>query len=110
MKPSTRELLRLHRWRVDRALHHYLYFRYYAPYTKACLHGVRWLTRHAGSLGITSDAARFVFDRYHSKVLSGSDARKILALDIVTTCRQSGHVTQAFFGATRSLTSRTARP
>lgn len=82
MKPSTRELLRLHRWRLDRSLHHYLYFRYYAPYTKLCLHGVRWLTRHAGSLGITSDAARFVFDRYHSKVLSGSNARKILALDV----------------------------
>jgi Fe-S-cluster-containing hydrogenase component 2 len=80
MKESTRIALRKHGWRVDRFVHHYLYFRFYYPYVKATiallpsLNYLRWFKPMA-ILG------KAIFNRYHSKVLSSSDARKILSID-----------------------------
>ncbi|HNR88472.1 MAG TPA: 4Fe-4S binding protein [Spirochaetota bacterium] len=80
MRESTKTLMRKHGRRIDRALHNYLYFRWYYPYVKAAslavgaLKFVSWIAplKHVG---------RAVFNRYHSKVLSGEDARRILTLN-----------------------------
>jgi len=80
MKPSTRNLVKTHGWRIDRFVHNYLYFVYYHAYVRVCMALVDLARRLAWCkpLGL---AGRMVFDRYHSKVLSAGDARKIFTLD-----------------------------
>ena len=80
MKKSTKSMLRKHGWRVDRFLHNYLYFLFYYPYVKTIQLSLR-LVRHLTWFKPLAWAARFVFNRYHSKVLSTDDTRKILTLD-----------------------------
>ncbi len=81
MKPSSKEILRRHGWRLDRAVHNFAYFYFHKQY----VFGARWLTRltviflsWCKPIKIVPD---FVFNRYHSKVLSVNDARKILSLE-----------------------------
>ncbi len=81
MKQSTKDVFRKHGWRIDRAVHNYIYFVFYYPYVKIILlmtrYGIRYLTwfkplRYVG---------RFIFDRYHGKLISYDDTKKILTLD-----------------------------
>lgn len=79
MRESTKVLMKKHGKRWDRAIHNYLYFAWYYPYVKIVslalkpLQYLTWLKplKYAGS---------FVFNRYHSKVISGGDTRKIFDL------------------------------
>ena len=41
MKVSTRNLVKLHGWRIDRFVHNYLYFAFYRPYVRAAMVLVR---------------------------------------------------------------------
>ncbi len=80
MRESTKVLIKKHGWRVDRAIHNYIYFRWYYPYVKAVsvfLGPLRYLTwikplKYVGHMA---------FNRYHSKVISAGDARKIFTLN-----------------------------
>lgn len=81
MKQSTRTMIRKHGWRIDRAAHNYLYFKYYAPYTNAALIGTTFLVRYFSWFPPIGWAARFIFERYHSKVLSGQNAERVLTLN-----------------------------
>jgi len=71
----------MHGWRVDRALHNYLYFTQYDRYVKAFLEGGRSLVDKLGRFPLAALPFKIVSDRYHGKVLSESDVTKILTLD-----------------------------
>jgi ferredoxin len=80
IKESTRRIFRMHGWRVDRAIHNYLYFTQYDRYVALFLQAGRWTVKLLGWLPLVGPAFRVVFNRYHAKVLTGSDATKILTL------------------------------
>jgi ferredoxin len=69
MRQSTKVLMKKHGWRVDRAIHNYLYFRWYYPYVKTVslfLGPLRYLTwikplKYVGNMA---------FSRYHAKFIS----------------------------------------
>ncbi len=80
MRESTKVLMKKHGWRFDRAIHNYIYFAWYYPYVKfvsILLKPIKYLTwfkplKYVGN---------FVFNRYHCKVLSADDTRKIFELN-----------------------------
>lgn len=81
MKPSTRQILRRHGLRLDRALHNWGYFVFYRPYVKAALVFSRLAEKRLAGFPPVKWISRMVFERYHSKVLSRSDVTKILTLE-----------------------------
>ena len=81
MKKSTRNIIKMHGWRVDRAVHNYIYFAYYDLYTNIFLKAGRFLVSRFLWLRAPKLAFRIVFDRYHSKVLTKNDVRKIITLN-----------------------------
>lgn len=80
MRESTRRLAQIHGWRIDRFVHNYLYFVFYQPYVRAAMSLVNF-ARHLTWLKPLGIVGGMVFDRYHSKVLSAGDAKKIFVLD-----------------------------
>lgn len=79
VRDSTKRLLKKHGWRLDRALHNYLYFAWYYPYVKFVSIVLKPLW-HLTWLKPLTYLGRFIFNRYHCKVLSAGDARKIFEL------------------------------
>ncbi len=80
MKESTKDVFRKHGWRVDRAIHNYLYFRYYYPYIKTLTTGAN-VMQYFMWLPLLRPMANFIFHRYHSKILSHGDVTKIFQLN-----------------------------
>lgn len=81
MKESTRNIIKLHGWRLDRALHNYVYFVFYDRYVSVALkvgHALEGLFRRY-NLGRPPFQA--IFERYHAKVMTIDDAAKICRLD-----------------------------
>jgi len=70
-----------HGWRIDRAVHNYAYYAFYHPYVSAVYHTFRFLSRYFAWFAPLRPILRMSFDRYHAKVISFGDARKILSLD-----------------------------
>ena len=70
----------MHGRRVDRAVHNYIYFKYYYEYVLLFLKSGRFLARRFSWVKPLRHAFRFVFESYHAKVLTESDARKIITL------------------------------
>jgi ferredoxin len=81
MKESTRRVFKLHGWRVDRAIHNYIYFVLYDIYVKAALYATRVIVVLFSRLEAVKYIPKFIFDRYHAKVLSRDDIVKILNLE-----------------------------
>jgi Fe-S-cluster-containing hydrogenase component 2 len=81
VKESTKGVFRKHGWRVDRAVHNYLYFIFYKPYVHAALLATRFVTKYFSWIKPISPFVDFVFQRYHSKVLSVEDTKKIFSLN-----------------------------
>jgi len=81
MKQSTKNIFKMHGWRIDRAIHNYLYFAYYQPYIKYFLKAGRAVAGTFGDLKLSSTAFKMVFNRYHSKVLAPGDSIKIFSLN-----------------------------
>lgn len=80
MRESTKVMLRKHGWRLDRFVHNYIYFLFYYPYVKAIytiLPVLKYLTWFKPIVPI----GKMTFNRYHSKVLSRGDAKKIFTLN-----------------------------
>ena len=71
----------MHGWRVDNAIHNYIYFVFYRQYVTAFLAAGRLLANRFGASRPVSLAFRNVYANYHAKVLTFNDARKILTLD-----------------------------
>lgn len=70
-----------HGWRIDRALHNYLYFVFYYPYVRFVYHLFRLLSGYLAWFSPLRPIIRMSFQRYHSKVISFDDVHKILTLD-----------------------------
>jgi len=81
MKRSTRNVIRMHGWRIDRAIHNYVYFVYYHVYVSAFLSAGRLLARRFLWFKGLRHAFAFVFEHYHGKVLTASDVRKIITIN-----------------------------
>jgi Pyruvate/2-oxoacid:ferredoxin oxidoreductase delta subunit len=71
----------MHGWRVDNAIHNYIYFVFYDKYVKAFLASGRYLMKNLGPGRINSLAFKTIFENYHAKVLTPADARKIVSLN-----------------------------
>ncbi len=84
---STKQIFKKHGWRIDRAVHNYLYFVFYYPYVKIALVSGRIITRYFHWIRPLARVWKAVFERYHGKVLSLEDTEKILTLkqEIVAT-------------------------
>jgi len=80
VKESTRNVFKMHGWRVDRAIHNYIYFTFYDAYVVAFLFLGHLLARWASTLKVSGSMFKMVFNRYHAKVLTQEDAAKILTL------------------------------
>jgi len=80
VKASTKWLFKKHGWRLDRTLHHYIYYRFYYPYVKLLYRFVQGLA-YGTWLKPLAPLGRMIFNRYHAKVLSLSDTRKIFSLN-----------------------------
>jgi Fe-S-cluster-containing hydrogenase component 2 len=70
-----------HSWRIDRAVHNYLYFVFYYPYVRFVYHFFRLLSRYLAWFKPLRPIIRMSFDRYHAKVISFADVHKILTID-----------------------------
>ncbi|MDI6796954.1 MAG: 4Fe-4S binding protein [Desulfatibacillaceae bacterium] len=81
MKPSSRDILKRHGLRIDKAAHNFLYFYYHKHYVAASLFVAKNGARFLGWIPPFRLVPRAVFNRYHSKVLSRDDVKKILSLD-----------------------------
>jgi hypothetical protein len=81
MKKSTANIFKMHGWRVDNAIHNYIYFVFYDKYVKAFLASGRYLMKTLGPGRINSLAFKTIFENYHAKVLTPADARKIVSLN-----------------------------
>ncbi|MDY6795557.1 MAG: hypothetical protein SWK76_09825 [Actinomycetota bacterium] len=81
MKESTREIFKLHGWRIDRAIHYYIYFNFYDLYVKIAYYGTKAIVALFSRFRPTGAIGRFIFNRYHAKILSREDVTKILELE-----------------------------
>ncbi|MCP4133356.1 MAG: hypothetical protein GY754_20480 [bacterium] len=82
MKESTRKMLKQHGWRIDLFIHGYIYFVFYSYYNKfaifitTVLRNVFWWFKP-----LIKYSTKYIFNRYHGKVLTRENTGKILALD-----------------------------
>ena len=81
MKESTKRVSGVHRWRVDRTIHNYIYFTFYSLYVKVALYATRFIVALFSRVEAAKYIPKFIFDRYHAKVLSREDITKILELE-----------------------------
>lgn len=81
LKPSSINILKRHGLRIDRALHNWVYFFFYRPYVKSAFISQRLIEKHLLWFKPLARPVRAVFNRYHSKVLSRGDVKKILTLN-----------------------------
>lgn len=81
MRESTKALMGKHGWRLDRALHNYLYFAFYYPYVKFVYHLFRFLATYFSWVKPFRHVLETAFARYHAKVISFGDTRKIFELN-----------------------------
>lgn len=80
MKESTKLMFQKHGWRVDRFVHNYYYFLFYYPYVAISRRFILLLKYLSWCKPIVP-VGKMVFNRYHSKVLSHEDTRKIFTLN-----------------------------
>ena len=81
MKESKKKVFKLHGWRVDRAVHNLLYFIFYDVYVQGALYLTKGVVALFSRLEATKYIPKFIFERYHAKVLSRGDIAKILSLE-----------------------------
>jgi ferredoxin len=70
----------MHGWRIDRAIHNYIYFVFYDRYIAASLKTGRWVVLRLGRWRMAGSFFKAFFSRYHAKVITGSDVEKMLRL------------------------------
>jgi len=81
MRASTKALLTKHGWRIDKAIHNYIYFAFYYPYVWLVYQVFSFLAKYLYWFKPLTPVVRASLSRYHSKVISGENATKILTLD-----------------------------
>jgi len=81
MKPGTKKVFKNHGWRIDRAVHNYVYFAFYDIYITNLLRFGRLAVKYLHWFKPLYYTFEFVFARYHAKVLTSSEVNKLLKLD-----------------------------
>jgi ferredoxin len=84
MKESTKNLFKLHGWKnVGHFVHAYYYLAHLDQYVKILLPGLRALDKYVPASRKEATRSLFAFlpDRYHGKVISLDDAKKIVTMD-----------------------------
>lgn len=81
MKASTKIMMKKHGWRYDRFIHNYIYFKFYHPYVKFVYYLFKFLAGYLFWFKPINGILSMALSRYHSKVLSFSDTKKIFTLD-----------------------------
>lgn len=81
MRASTKALMAKHGWRIDRAVHNYIYFSFYYPYVLFVYNLFAFLSKYLSWFKPINLILKMAFARYHAKVISGGDAVKILELN-----------------------------
>jgi Pyruvate/2-oxoacid:ferredoxin oxidoreductase delta subunit len=92
MKESTKKIIKAHGWRLDRAIHYYIYFKYYHGYVRVLLSALGKNNEMLAKLDpdglkykvmmrLRNSAEKLVFSRYHGKVLSPGDVKKIIKVE-----------------------------
>lgn len=80
IRESTKAMMRKHGWRIDRFLHNYIYFSFYYPYVKV-VHTLLPALKYLTWCKPLAPVGRMAFSRYHAKVLSTGDTKKIFELN-----------------------------
>jgi len=81
MKESTRIMMKKHGWRFDRFIHNYIYFKFYQPYVKLVYLLFKLLSKYLSWFKPFNGILSMAFARYHAKVLTFSDTKKIFTLN-----------------------------
>ncbi len=81
MRASTKALMAKHGWRLDKAVHNYLYFSFYYPYVWFVYQVFSFLAKYLFWFKPINPVLRASLARYHSKVISGENVTKILELN-----------------------------
>jgi ferredoxin len=81
MKESTKIMIRKHGWRVDRAIHNYIYFVFYYPYVKGFHIFAKLVNKYLTWFKPLVPITRAIMNRYHAKVLSFGDTKKIFSIN-----------------------------
>ena len=80
MRASTKVLMAKHGWRVDKAVHNYLYFVFYYPYVWILTQFVDYVAPYISWIKPLNPIVAMMVNRYHAKMLSGGNVTKILEL------------------------------
>ena len=80
MRDSTKALMGKHGWRIDRAIHNYIYFAFYYPYVWSLYHLFRILATYFSWIKPIRYIIKTAFARYHAKIISMGDTKKIFEL------------------------------
>ena len=80
MRQSTKTLMAKHGRRMDRAIHNYIYFSFYAPYVRVLTFGVDRVAPLIVKIKPLRPFYHMAVNRYHAKMLSASDVTKVLEL------------------------------
>ncbi|HOT43915.1 MAG TPA: 4Fe-4S binding protein [Spirochaetota bacterium] len=81
MKASTKIMMKKHGWRYDRFIHNYIYFKFYHPYVKFVYYLFKFLSQYLFWFKPINGVLSMALARYHSKVLSYGDTKKIFTLN-----------------------------
>jgi ferredoxin len=81
VKESTKVLMKKHGWRIDRAIHNYFYFAFYYPYVFVLYHLFRILSTYFSWVTPIRHILKMAFARYHAKVISFGNTKKIFELN-----------------------------
>ncbi|MBF0117354.1 MAG: 4Fe-4S binding protein [Desulfobacterales bacterium] len=80
MKNSTKAMFKKHGWRVDKFIHNYLYFLFYYQYIRI-INLFLPLLKHLKNFKPIVFIGKMIFNRYHAKVLSFGDTKKVFSLN-----------------------------
>lgn len=81
MRESTKALMAKHGWRYDRAIHNYIYFVFYYPYVRFVYYLFKYLAKYLSWFKPLNPIVSMALNRYHAKILSGGDVKKIVTLN-----------------------------
>ncbi len=81
MRESTKVLFKKHGWRIDRSIHNYIYFAFYYPYVKIASNLLKVLPDYLSRSILIKFVFKAGFNRYHAKVLTFDNTKKILTLN-----------------------------
>jgi Pyruvate/2-oxoacid:ferredoxin oxidoreductase delta subunit len=81
MKESTRNMMKKHGWRFDLFIHNYIYFKFYYPYVKMVYYLFKYMAKYLSWFKPLNIVLSMALSRYHAKVLSFTDTKKIFTLN-----------------------------